>query len=590
MPFLIYNSLSQKKEVFSPLNPPKATMYCCGPTVYDLLHIGNFRGAVVFNFLRQWLEYKGYQVTYGYNFTDVDDKILNRAKKENKPMKEIADKYIHEFKKDFHALKLKEHEYNPQATQFISEMIQLIKTLLKNKKAYLVDNDVFYSVQSFPEYGKLSRRKEEMTTSQSRIEVDKRKKDPRDFALWKSCPEEDPGWDSPWGRGRPGWHLECTTMIFSLLGNSIDIHGGGSDLIFPHHENELAQAEGAKKEPFVKYWVHNNMFTFGGEKMAKSTGNVSIMRAFLEEYNGEIFKYLVLSSHYRSRTEVSEKKILQCIQALFRIYTFLKTTEILHQKYLKGHTGLEKGHTGPEKNATLKKPHTSSQIMKHKLATPQTSHTGLEKGHTGPEKNATLKDSQPTSQNPTQNIPQEIKSARKDIETYLDDDLNTPSALAVMFTLIRKFNEKAHSLGHTNLEKGHTGPEKNATLKKPHTSSQIMKSNLSTNLNNHNSPEKELALYAQHIKSIITGYGKIMSLFQEPANLFLQEIDEIFLRKNKLDKEEINKLVIERDQARKSKNFKRSDEIREQLKTMNILVQDSPEGTTWEPDKTRFLP
>ncbi len=560
MPFLIYNSLSQKKEVFSPLDPPKATMYCCGPTVYDLLHIGNFRGAVVFNFLRQWLEHKGYQVTYGYNFTDVDDKILNRAKKENKPMKEIADKYIHEFKKDFHALKLREHEYNPQATQFISEMIQLIKTLLKNKKAYLVDNDVFYSVQSFPEYGKLSRRKEEMITSQSRIEVDKRKKDPRDFALWKSCPEEEPGWDSPWGRGRPGWHLECTTMIFSLLGNSIDIHGGGSDLIFPHHENELAQAEGAKKEPFVKYWVHNNMFTFGGEKMAKSTGNVSIMRAFLEEYNGEIFKYLVLSSHYRSRTEVSEKKILQCIQALFRIYTFLKTTETLHQKYLKGHTGLEKGHTG------------------------------LVKDHTGLEKDATLKDSQTTSQNQTQNIPQEIKSASKNIETYLDDDLNTPSALAVMFTLIRKFNEKAHSLGHTNLEKGHTGPEKDATVKKPHTSSQIMKHKYLTPQKNHTNPEKELALYAQHIKSIITGYGKIMSLFQEPANFFLQELDEIFLRKNKLDKEEINKLVIERDQARKSKNFKRSDEIREQLKTMNILVQDSPEGTTWEPDKTRFLP
>ena len=491
MPLLIYNSLSQKKEVFVPLNPPEVKMYCCGPTVYDFLHIGNFRGAVFFNFLRQWLEYNGYRVTYAYNFTDVDDKILNRAKKENKPMKEIADKYIAEFKKDFQALKLKKHEHNPQATQFIPNMIEVIDTLLKKGKAYTVGKDVFYSVKSFSDYGKLSKKKADELISGARVEVDERKQDPRDFALWKSCTENEPGWDAPWGRGRPGWHIECTTMIFSLLGNNIDIHGGGTDLIFPHHENELAQAEGAKKGPFVKYWIHNNMFTFGGEKMAKSTGNVSIMRSFLEEYNGEIFKFLVLSSHYRSMTEVSESKILQCIQALSRIYTFLKTADLLIRADAK-------------------------ETVTHKEKT----------------------------------LP-EVPSAEKKIEESLNDDLNTPATLSILFTLIRQFNEKrSHS----------------------------------------ESPSEEIILYAKSIKDIIIKYGKIMSLFQEPPDSFLKQLDDIFLRKNNINKEDINNLVEERTQARKNKDFKKADEIRKKLMEMNIEVQDSPTGTTWETKKTDFLP
>lgn len=490
MPFLIYNSLSQQKEVFTPLNPPQVKMYCCGPTVYDLLHIGNFRGAVFFNFLRQWLEHKGYQVTYAYNFTDVDDKILNRAKKENKRMKEIADKYITEFKKDFKALKLKQHEHNPQATQFIPNMIEVIDLLLQKGKAYIVDKDVFYSVKSFSDYGKLSKKKVDELLSGARVEVDERKKDPKDFALWKSCTEDEPGWEAPWGRGRPGWHIECTSMIFSLLGNNIDIHGGGTDLIFPHHENELAQAEGAKKGPFVKYWIHNNMFTFGGEKMAKSTGNVSIMRSFLQEYNGEIFKYLVLSSHYRSMTEVSENKVLQCIQALYRIYTFLKTADFL----LKADS---------EESITYEK-----------------------------------------------KILLEMQSAEKHIEASLNDDLNTPAALSVLFTLIRQFNEKRNQ------------PE---------------------------SKKEEITLYAKSIKNIIKKYGKIMSLFQEPPTQFLKQMDDIFLKRNKINKEEINHLVKERNKAREKKDFKKADEIRKKLMDMNIEVKDSLTGTTWETKKTDFL-
>ena len=492
MSFYIYNSLSQKKEIFTPLNPPQVKMYCCGPTVYDLLHIGNFRGAVFFNFLRQWLEHKGYQVTYAYNFTDVDDKILNRAKNENKKMKEIADTYISEFKKDFQALKLKEHEHNPQATQFIPDMIVLIKTLLQRKKAYIVDKDVFFSVKSFSDYGKLSRRKWEELLSGARVKVDKRKKHPGDFALWKSCEENEPGWSAPWGRGRPGWHIECTTMIFTLLGDNIDIHGGGTDLLFPHHENELAQAEGAKKGPFIKYWIHNNMFTFGGEKMAKSIGNISTMRSFLEEYNGEIFKYLTLSSHYRSEVEVSENKILHCFQALSRIYTFLRTADLLIEK-LPGNNMKDNNHLS---------------------------------------------------------FSQDIQSAQKNIEGALNDDLNTPIAFSILFKLIRQFNEK-NSYSKSNTE--------------------------------------ELAMYARDIKNTIIKYGKMMSLFQEPPDLFLQEMDDIFLKKNKLDKKIIDQLVAERTQARKNKNFKEADEIRNKLMNMNIEVKDSPQGTTWETKKTNFL-
>ena len=452
-------------------------------------------------------------MVYAYNFTDVDDKILSRAGKENKTMKEIANKYIFEFKKDFQTLKLKKHDHNPQATQFIPEMITLIKTLLHNEKAYIVDQDVFYSVKQFPNYGKLSRRKGDELFSGARVEVDERKKDPRDFALWKSCKtEKEPGWHSPWGRGRPGWHIECTCMIFSLLGNNIDIHGGGTDLIFPHHENELAQAEGAKKGPFVKYWVHNNMFTFGGEKMAKSTGNVSIMRTFLTEYNGEIFKYLVLSSHYRSITEVSENKILQCIQALSRIYSFLLKADSME--------------------------HALSYDISFENKHIDTKSTESASSSTSNEKEINID---------RNTISSEIKSAQKTIENHLDDDLNTPAALSTLFTLIRRFNEK-----------------------------------------NNASPAdtKKIFLYAREIKNTIIKYGKIMGLFQESPIEFLTDIDNIFIKRNKLNKEKINQLVEERSQARKNRNFKKADEIRKQLTDMNIEVKDSPAGTTWETKKT----
>ena len=533
MVFLLYNSLSKKKEVFVPVQKAQVKMYCCGPTVYDFLHIGNFRGAVFFNFLRQWLEHKGYKVTYAYNFTDVDDKILARARRENKTMKEVADKYILEFKRDFKALKLREHDYNPQATQFIPEMIELISNLLDKGVAYRVDGDLFFSIESWASYGKLSRRKKEDLMSGARVEVDKRKKHPGDFALWKSGAKTEPGWDSPWGWGRPGWHLECTAMIFSLLGKSIDIHGGGADLIFPHHENELAQAEGAmdfssakinaqsheqESDPrrvspltqgFVGYWVHNSMFTFGGEKMAKSVGNVHLMRDFLKEYNGEIFKYLVLSSHYRSLIEVSEKKILLGVQALSRIYTFLEIVEVCFNS-------------------------------------PQ----GLAESHAQRSGNRA-----PSSVLASRTLPA-LCSAEELILKGLHDDLNTPVVFSVFFSLIRQFNDS------------YRGEKKSSK---------------------DNTDDKDQGDFANQVRELILKYGKIMSLFQEPPSTFLRELDDIFLRKNKLSRELINKLVAERSQARVLKDFKLADQIRLKLLKMNIEVQDTATGTKWETKKTNFI-
>ena len=326
----IYNSRVGRKEEFRSLSPGQVKMYCCGPTVYDLLHIGNFRGAVFYNFVRNWLEFSGYEVSYVYNFTDVDDKILNRAKKEKEKPQDLADKYIKEFEKDYSALKLKAHTHNPRATEHIPEMIALIERLMDRGKAYKSGGDVFFSVRSFPEYGALSKRKTEELISGIRVQQNEKKRDPLDFALWKRAKTgEDWFWNSPWGTGRPGWHLECTAMIHKRLGEEIDIHGGGTDLIFPHHENEIAQSEGCSGKTYVRYWVHNNMIDTDGNKMSKSLGNIITMREFLKQHPGEVFKYVILSSHYRSPVTVSPKTLDQAVSGLARIYSSLLKAQSL---------------------------------------------------------------------------------------------------------------------------------------------------------------------------------------------------------------------------------------------------------------------
>ena len=330
MALKVYDTAKRKKVIFTPLAPPHVKMYCCGPTVYDFLHIGNFRGAVFYNFVRNWLEFSGYRVEYIYNFTDVDDKILNRSQEKGIKPTDLAETYIAEFQKDYQSLGLTPPTRTPKATETIKQIIQLTQALIQKGRAYENEGDVFYSVKSFPPYGYLSGHNTEELIVGARVEVNRKKRDPLDFALWKKAkPEETWSWESPWGPGRPGWHIECTSMIHKYLGQEIDIHGGGTDLIFPHHENEIAQSEGLYEKTYVRYWIHNNMIALGGDKMSKSLGNLITMREFLKKYPGEIFKYLILSSHYRSIVNFSPKTTKQALASLARLYSGLcKAREI----------------------------------------------------------------------------------------------------------------------------------------------------------------------------------------------------------------------------------------------------------------------
>ncbi len=324
MSLKIYNTLSRKLEPFEPIKPPQVKMYCCGPTVYDFLHVGNFRGAVFYNLLRNHLENEGFQVTYVYNFTDIDDKIINRANDEGVSPSDISNKYIEEFRKDFDALKLRPHSINPRVTESLDAVVEVIEDLIKNDTAYVVDGEVFFAIEKFEDYGKLSQRKPDELLEGTRKEVDSKKRNSLDFTLWKPAKDGEQSFDSPWGKGRPGWHIECTAMIRKHLGDQIDIHGGGLDLLFPHHENEIAQSEGCGHGGnYVKYWVHNNMFTFSGSKMSKSLGNIKTMRSFLEEYHPEVFKFIVLSAHYRSEAEFTDQAIQKAMESLSRIYAAL---------------------------------------------------------------------------------------------------------------------------------------------------------------------------------------------------------------------------------------------------------------------------
>jgi len=382
---VIHNSQSHKKEEFQPLTPGEVKMYLCGPTVYDFLHVGNFRGAIFFNLVRNWFEYRGFKVNFVYNYTDVDDRIITRANQDKVEPKVVSERYIAEFEKDFAALKLRDHTHNPRVTEFMPQIIDFVKQLIANGKAYEVDGDVYFDVHAFPEYGKLSHKNLDDLESGVRIEVDARKKHAADFALWKKAKAGEPSWPSPWGEGRPGWHIECSAMARALLGDSIDIHGGGLDLLFPHHENEVAQSEGATGKPFVRYWMHNNMLNFGAQKMSKSLGNVRTARSFMQEYHPEILKYLMLSAHYRSLLDFSPSSIDNVISGLARIYSALA----LAQK--------------------------ASAC--------------------------------PADANVPPDFTKVLADAKAGVETSLDDDFNTAEALARLFEVVRAFNALVRTPG-----------------------------------------------------------------------------------------------------------------------------------------------
>ncbi|WP_283703266.1 cysteine--tRNA ligase [Clostridium perfringens] len=325
----VYNTLNKKKEEFIPLTPGEVKMYVCGPTVYNFFHIGNGRTFIVFDTIRRYFEYRGFKVDFVQNFTDIDDKMIKKANEEGTTVKRIGDTYIKEYYQDADALNIERATVNPRATEFIGEIIKFVKGLVDKGYAYEVDGDVYFSTKKFEGYGKLSGQNIEDLQSGARISVDERKKDPMDFAIWKAQKPGEPAWNSPWGMGRPGWHIECSCMAKKLLGETIDIHAGGSDLKFPHHENEIAQSEALTGEPFARYWLHSAFVNVNNEKMSKSLNNFFTAREILERYDADVIRFLMLSAHYRQQLNFSEDLLESAKASVERIYNAIGNLENL---------------------------------------------------------------------------------------------------------------------------------------------------------------------------------------------------------------------------------------------------------------------
>ncbi len=457
MAFTLYNSLTRRKEVFTPLEPGKVRMYVCGMTVYDYCHLGHARVMVVFDVLARYLRWKGYEVTYVRNITDIDDKIIRRAGEAGVPIETLTERFIEAMHEDERALGCLPPDREPRATHAIDAIIAMIQRLLDKGYAYLGDNgDVYYTVARFRDYGKLSGKKPEELRAGARVEVNEAKRDPLDFVLWKRAKPGEPAWDSPWGPGRPGWHIECSAMSTHCLGAHFDIHGGGADLQFPHHENEIAQSEAATGQPFVDYWVHVGFVRVDREKMSKSLGNFFTIRDLLAKYPGEVIRFFILASHYRSPLDFSERSLEQARAALTRLYTTLR--------------GLPETEEGEE-----------GEIW------------------------------------------------RRRFEAAMDDDLNTPEALAVLFELAKEINR----LRDQDRER------------------------------------------AARLAATLRKLGGVLGL--------LSQDPERFLRGGKagLSDEEIERLIEEREQARKRRDWATADRIRDQLKAQGIVLEDTPQGTSW---------
>ncbi len=474
---LVTNTMGFKKEDLIPLRDGEIGIYTCGVTVYDYCHIGHARNLVVFDVIVRYLMKKGYKVKFVRNFTDIDDKIINMANRENKSWKEIAEKYILAYYEDTEKLNLIKPTYEPKATEHIKEIIDLVNILVDKGYAYVVDGDVYFEVDKFKDYGKLSGRKKEELLAGARIEVDERKKNPLDFALWKSSKPGEPYWESPWGKGRPGWHIECSAMSMKYLGETFDIHGGGMDLIFPHHENEIAQSESATGKPFVRYWLHNGFVNIKGEKMSKSLGNIILIRDILNSYHPDALKLAFLRVHYRSPFDFSYEKIEAEKEALDKLY---RTKERIGE---------------------------------------------------------ILKDSYDQESGISKDIEQKFNEYREGFYSAMDDDFNTAIALAKFFEAVRDYNRLIE----------HGGLSKSQKI----SISRIMR---------------------EFINDINDVFG---ILLEEPDRWFKMSSEGL-----PLPVEEIEKLVEERRVARKEKNFKRADEIRDYLKSKGIVLEDKPDGTT----------
>ncbi|MDF2655055.1 MAG: cysteine--tRNA ligase [Bacillota bacterium] len=458
----IYNTLTRKKEEFVPIDENEIKIYVCGPTVYNYFHIGNARPFVVFDTLRKYLTYRGKTVKFVQNFTDVDDKIINKAREEGVKAGEISEKYIQEYYKDAKALNVEKASVHPKVTENMNEIIDFVQGLIDKGYAYEAEGDVYYSTRKFNEYGKLSKQNIEDLEAGARIEVEDKKHDPLDFALWKAQKTDDElAWKSPWGLGRPGWHIECSVMSTKYLGETIDIHAGGQDLTFPHHENEIAQTEAHTGKPFANYWMHNGYITIDNEKMSKSKGNFFTVRDILEDYDGEVMRFFLLSGHYRSPINFSRDLMEQAKNSLTRM-----------------------------QNAKNNLKHLSEKSEGSLTESETTAYEGL------------------------------LKYRDKFIAA-MEDDLNTADAISAIFELIKDIN---------------TASKDGAS--------------------------KEFAEKCLSLLDELTGVLGILRDKDEAGG-----IDE-----------EIQKLVDERQAARKARDFARADEIRDILKARGITLEDTPQG------------
>jgi len=443
-------------------------MYVCGVTVYDSCHVGHARSLLTFDVIYRYLCFLGYQVAFVRNFTDLDDKIIQRAKEQGTTSEAIATRYIREFSQDSAALGLLPPTHEPKATEHIPEIISLIRRLEEKGMAYRIDGDVFFPVERFPGYGKLSRRKIEELEAGARVEVDERKRSPMDFALWKASKEGEPFWESPWGEGRPGWHVECSAMSTKYLGQPFDIHGGGRDLVFPHHENEIAQSEGAFDCPFARYWIHNGFLNINQEKMSKSLGNVYTIREILERYEAATLRYYFLGSHYRSPIDFFDQGLEDAEKSMERIYETMDRLDRLV----------------PANGGT---------------------------------------------------IPDE--AVLDEFRREMDEDFNTPRALAFIFDEIHALNRR--------LDEGKTAG---------------------------------LSARVLAMKSA----GEVLGLFQEKAELFLRRKRERWMRNHGLSAQAIEELIQRRDRARSAKQWQEADRIRAELQERGITLEDTPGGTIWK--------
>ena len=462
----IYNTLTRQKEEFVPVHPGKVGMYVCGPTVYNYIHIGNARPMIIFDTVRRYFEYKGYEVNYVSNFTDVDDKIIKKANEEGVTATEIAERYIKECKQDMEALNIKPATHQPRATEEIGGMIKMIQTLIEKGHAYEVDGTVYFKTRSFKDYGKLSKKNiDDLEAGHREIKVtgEEGKKDPLDFVLWKPKKEGEIAWDSPWGEGRPGWHIECSEMSKKYIGDTIDIHAGGEDLIFPHHENEIAQSEACNDEKFANYWMHNGFLNINNKKMSKSAGNFFTVREIGEKYPLQVIRFFMLSAHYRTPLNFSDTLVESAKTGLDRILTAI---DLCREMAAKEETG---------------------------------SLSDAEKEHFA-----------------------KVEALVKKFEDAMEDDFNTADAVSTIFEIVR---------------------ESNSTVK------------------------DFSADYAKKVLKVLEDLCGVLGIETTKEEEILDE--------------EIEKLIEERQAARKNKDFARADEIRDQLLEQGIVLKDTREGVKW---------